>query len=189
MALLIFGAVAIPLEFEVVCLPSRAPFSSFRRYFCAVCLNQTLYARTTTKQMGDMLFWGEEFDLNNLPDISVVTINLYREGDVRAKNRGKKDRCPQNVLIAYVSIPVSDILGRCELEQWYETRPPPLAAAASSALGKRGNVDLPLIRVKARYQSVDVLPLACYQSLREVGLPYRSIALVPFPSLREREVA
>ncbi|VDQ10162.1 unnamed protein product [Trichobilharzia regenti] len=33
------------------------------RYFCTILVNGTICARTTIKQMTDMLFWGEEFDL------------------------------------------------------------------------------------------------------------------------------
>jgi RAS protein activator-like 2 len=34
-----------------------------RRYFCELCLDQTLYARTSAKaHTKDMCFWGESFD-------------------------------------------------------------------------------------------------------------------------------
>ncbi|KAL5111125.1 hypothetical protein TcWFU_000251 [Taenia crassiceps] len=36
-----------------------------RRYYCDICLDRTLYARTTSKQcLGNSIFWAEEFDLN-----------------------------------------------------------------------------------------------------------------------------
>ena len=33
-----------------------------KKYYCEVCLDKALYARTSTKLKTDMLFWGEQFD-------------------------------------------------------------------------------------------------------------------------------
>lgn len=62
------------------------------RYFCELCLDKTLYARTSGKQKNDLCFWGEQFDFFNLPTVNVININIYREAD-RKKKREK------NVLI------------------------------------------------------------------------------------------
>jgi len=32
------------------------------RYFCELCLDKALYARTSSKMKDEMLFWGEQFD-------------------------------------------------------------------------------------------------------------------------------
>lgn len=64
------------------------------KYFCELCLDKTLYARTSSKQKVDMCFWGEHFEFNNLPCVDIVSVNLYREAD-------KKKRRDKNVLIAY----------------------------------------------------------------------------------------
>lgn len=58
------------------------------RYFCDLCLDKTLYARTSSKQKGDMCFWGEHFDFHNLPLVNVINVNLFREAD-RKKKRDK----------------------------------------------------------------------------------------------------
>ncbi|KAF5398250.1 hypothetical protein PHET_08633 [Paragonimus heterotremus] len=34
-----------------------------RRYYCDICLDRTLYARTTSKTATDGIFWAEDFDL------------------------------------------------------------------------------------------------------------------------------
>lgn len=68
-----------------------------KRYFCEVCLDSTLYARTTAKLKADLCFWGEHFDFHHLPSVNTIQVNLYREAD-RKKKRDK------NVLIGTYSI-------------------------------------------------------------------------------------
>ncbi|GIY59546.1 putative Ras GTPase-activating protein, partial [Caerostris extrusa] len=46
-----------------------------------------------------MCFWGEYFEFNNLPTVTSIYVNLYREAD-------KKKRRDKNVLIGCVQIPV-----------------------------------------------------------------------------------
>lgn len=48
-------------------------------------LDKTLYARTSTKQKAELCFWGEHFEFHNLPAVSVININLCREGDRKRK--------------------------------------------------------------------------------------------------------
>lgn len=68
-----------------------------KRYFCEVCLDSTLYARTTAKLKADLCFWGEHFDFHHLPSVNTIQVNLYREAD-RKKKRDK------NVLIGEHSL-------------------------------------------------------------------------------------
>ncbi|KAK4473848.1 hypothetical protein MN116_003180 [Schistosoma mekongi] len=92
------------------------------RYFCEICLDRTLYARTTSKLSDGTVFWGEQFDLNNLPSISIVTINLFRqETFVKDKRQRNKN---QNQFIAYVTIPLNDDLKQCEVQKWFTMQPP-----------------------------------------------------------------
>ena len=63
--------------------------SSGKRYFCELYLDDTLYARTSSKTKGEMLFWGEHFEFAQLPNcIQLITVVFFREGD----KKRKKDR-------------------------------------------------------------------------------------------------
>lgn len=74
-----------------------------KRYFCEVCLDSTLYARTTAKLKADLCFWGEHFDFHHLPSVNTIQVNLYREAD-RKKKRDK------NVLIGEHSLHLAAFL-------------------------------------------------------------------------------
>ncbi|XP_050417640.1 ras GTPase-activating protein nGAP isoform X4 [Patella vulgata] len=124
--------------------------SSKKRYFCEIYLDKTLYARTSTKMKSEMLFWGEHFEFSNLPPVDVITVNLFREAD----RKKKKDK---NTLLGYINIPIAEIGNRQYVEKWY--------TAMSGTVGKAGKdtkTDLPIIRLKARYQTVHILPLDLY---------------------------
>ncbi|XP_052126561.1 ras GTPase-activating protein raskol, partial [Frankliniella occidentalis] len=116
-----------------------------KRYFAELCLDKTLYARTSSKQKGDMCFWGEHFDFHNLPSVNVININLYREAD-RKKKRDK------NVLVGSVSIPVHEVTSRYLTEKWYPV-------ISEKVVTK----DPPALRVKCRFQTVEILPIQVYQ--------------------------
>ncbi|XP_051154355.1 ras GTPase-activating protein raskol isoform X5 [Leptopilina boulardi] len=120
-----------------------------KRYFCEVCLDSTLYARTTAKLKADLCFWGEHFDFHHLPSVNTIQVNLYREAD-RKKKRDK------NVLIGSVSIPVHNVTSRYLTEKWY------------TVVGEKGPLkEPPALRVKCRFQSVDILPVQVYQEFLE----------------------
>ncbi|CAL8077342.1 unnamed protein product [Calicophoron daubneyi] len=52
-----------------------------QRYHCEILLDETTFARTTSKRLTDMLFWGEEFDLSGLPNFSDFTVELWKDSD------------------------------------------------------------------------------------------------------------
>ncbi|XP_073970020.1 ras GTPase-activating protein raskol isoform X4 [Rhodnius prolixus] len=137
--------------------------ASKKRYFCELCLDKTLYARTSCKQKGEMCFWGEHFDFFNLPTVNVININLYREAD-RKKKRDK------NVLIGSVSIPVHEVTSRYLTEKWYPI------------ISEKPLKDSPALRVKCRFQTVDILPVHVYEEfLQYLKNEYKSICEVLEP--------
>ncbi|XP_020710215.2 ras GTPase-activating protein raskol isoform X5 [Athalia rosae] len=128
---------------EVKGIPSK------KRYFCEVCLDAGLYARTTAKLKGELCFWGAHFDFHHLPAVNNIYINLYREAD----RKKKKDK---NVLIGSVTIPVQNVTSRYLTERWYPV------------MGDKGPLkEPPALRVKCRFQSVDILPVQVYQEFLE----------------------
>ncbi|GFU45626.1 ras GTPase-activating protein raskol [Nephila pilipes] len=143
------------------------------KYYCEVCLDKTLYARTSSKQKGEMCFWGEYFEFNSLPTVTSIYVNLYREAD-------KKKRRDKNVLIGCVHIPVSAINGKHLLEKWYPV------TTEKNTNGK----DCPSIRIKSRFQTVEVLPLIVYKDLLQyVKTDYKILCemLEPAISVRAKE--
>ncbi|XP_071820663.1 uncharacterized protein [Apostichopus japonicus] len=122
-----------------------------KRYFCEICLDDGLFARTTPKLRGDMLFWGEQFQFSCLPDIDAIKVHVYKEID-------KKRKRDKNY-IGHVNIPIEDVNTKTAVERWFPLEPP---LSSSSGRG-----DPPTLRIKARYQSLSILPLSQYSDLAQ----------------------
>ncbi|XP_055742182.1 disabled homolog 2-interacting protein-like isoform X2 [Salvelinus fontinalis] len=122
-----------------------------KRYFCELCLDDTLYARTTCKLKTDNVFWGEHFEFNNLPAVKSVTVHLYRETD-------KKKKKDKNSYVGLVNIPAGAVTGRQFVEKWY---------SVSTPNPNKGKTPGPMIRLKSRYQSMSILPMESYKEFAE----------------------
>ncbi|GAA6233069.1 disabled homolog 2-interacting protein-like isoform X1 [Lates japonicus] len=122
-----------------------------KRYFCELCLDDSLYARTSCKLKTDNIFWGERFDFSSLPSISAVTLHLYKDTD----RKRKKDK---SSYVGLVNIPVATVTGRQLVEKWYSVSTPSTS---------RGKSSVPTVRIKARYQSIVILPMEQYKEFAE----------------------
>ncbi|XP_071430729.1 disabled homolog 2-interacting protein isoform X2 [Pithys albifrons albifrons] len=122
-----------------------------KKYLCELCLDDVLYARTTCKLKTDNVFWGEHFEFNNLPSLKNITVHLYKETD-------KKKKKDKTNFIGQVNIPVSSVTGRQFVEKWY-----PVVSANPG----KGKAPGPMIRIKARYQSMSILPMEMYKEFAE----------------------
>ncbi|XP_028987961.1 ras GTPase-activating protein nGAP isoform X2 [Betta splendens] len=122
-----------------------------KKYFCELCLDDVLYARTTSKTRHDSLFWGEYFDFSSLPSVHSITVHIYRDID-------KKKKKDKNNYVGLVNIPVSGVTGRQFVEKWYPVSTPTTSKAKGGG---------PSIRIKSRFQTISILPMEQYKEFAE----------------------
>ncbi|KAK1787597.1 hypothetical protein P4O66_016098, partial [Electrophorus voltai] len=122
-----------------------------KKYFCELCLDDTLYARTTCKLKADNVFWGERFEFTNLPAVQNIAVHVYRDSD-------KKKKKDKNNYVGSVAIPAEGVTSRQLVEKWYPV------SAPNPGKGKAAG---PTIRLKARYQSMSILPMEMYKEFAE----------------------
>ncbi|KAL2092317.1 hypothetical protein ACEWY4_012115 [Coilia grayii] len=122
-----------------------------KKYFCELCLDDTLYARTTCKLKTDNVFWGEHFEFNNLPPVKSITVHLYKETD-------KKKKKDKNNYVGLVNIPIGAVTGRQFMEKWY---------TVSTPNPNKGKAPGPMVRMKLRHQSMCILPMEQYKEFAE----------------------
>uniref|UniRef100_UPI0037E85930 RAS protein activator like-3 isoform X2 n=1 Tax=Semicossyphus pulcher TaxID=241346 RepID=UPI0037E85930 len=185
-----------------------------RRYYCEVHLDGTLFARTSSRAVGKpsnrsslagdsstgssgglggsggvvggcQLFWGEFFELDNLPCVSQITLHLFREEDPK-KKRHSRDESTLHPL-GSVAIPLAEIRGRTFQEKWYPITPYKASGAAGSKelLGPQAS-----LRIKARFQNLQVLPMEKYKEFAEyVTVDYVEMcrSLEPLLNVKEKE--
>jgi len=124
-----------------ICVFEVKGLSDKKNYFCEIHLDDKIYARTSSKKMTGMCFWGEYFTFSELPKVEKITILIFKD-----KGKQRKQRKP----VGRVKICVSSVLSRREVEKWYTVE-------------KTSRRDSPSIRIKCQYQSIDILPLPEYQ--------------------------
>lgn len=182
-----------------------------KRYYCEIHLDGTLYARTSSRVVGKsaqcsnqtadggsgtsgagggagsgcQLFWGEFFELDNLPPVSQITLHLFRDEDPKKKRHSRDDSLMHP--LGSVALALANIKGRAYQEKWYPIIPykPPGASSVKDQVGPQA-----LLRVKARFQNLKVLPIERYKEFAEyVTVSYVGMcsSLEPLLNVREKE--
>ncbi|XP_028829436.1 disabled homolog 2-interacting protein isoform X2 [Denticeps clupeoides] len=178
-----------------------------RRYYCEIHLDGILFARTTSKEVGKptqssglasdvgvgtaammpggQLFWGEHFELDNLPPVTQITLHLFRDEDPKKKRHSKDDSNLHP--LGSVTLPLADIQGRAFQEKWYPILPYKTSGSSNvkDHLGPQAS-----LRVKARFQNLKVLPIERYKEFAEyLTLNYVDMcsSLEPLLNVRDKE--
>ncbi|KAI5613810.1 disabled-like 2-interacting protein [Silurus asotus] len=183
-----------------------------KRYYCEVYLDGTLFARTSSRGVeksssgpgndggssnvgvssggsgsagGCQLFWGELFELDNLPPVTQITLHLFRDDEPKKKRHSKDESI--SYPLGSVALSLANIKGRVFQEKWYPIIPykPPGTGGAKEQLGPQA-----CLRVKARFQNLQVLPIERYKEFAEyVTLGYMEMCsnLEPLLNVRDKE--
>ncbi|XP_055912329.1 ras GTPase-activating protein raskol isoform X2 [Eupeodes corollae] len=123
-----------------------------KKYFCELHLDKTLYGRTSVKLQTDLLFWGEYFDFPDIPDINVITVNVFREVE-------KKKKRDKHQFVGSVKIPIHEVTSRLFSEDWYQI----LSEKNDNSMNRGSSKEVtPTLRIKCRFQSTDILPINVY---------------------------
>ncbi|KAG2470930.1 ras GTPase-activating protein nGAP isoform X1 [Polypterus senegalus] len=150
-----------------------------KKYFCELHLNGSLYARTISKtSTSGNLFWGELFELDNLPPVNQMTLYIFKD-DEGSKKRTKEE----NVPLGSVAISLPELTGRQFVERWY-----PVTGYLGSASKDRATIAS--LRIKARYQNILVLPIEKYKDFAEyITFHYMDLCvqLEPILTVKEKE--
>ncbi|XP_029297624.1 RAS protein activator like-3 isoform X1 [Cottoperca gobio] len=185
-----------------------------RSYYCELHLDGTLFARSSSRVVdkpsqhsslagdnytgfsgvlgasggvvgGCQLFWGEFFELDNLPSVSQITLHLFREEDPKKKRYSREESILHP--LGSVAIPLAEIRGRTYQEKWYPITP-------YKASGTAGNKELlgpqASLRVRARFQNLQVLPMEKYKEFAEyVTVDYVEMCrnLEPLLNVKQKE--
>uniref|UniRef100_A0A3B1K5W0 DAB2 interacting protein n=1 Tax=Astyanax mexicanus TaxID=7994 RepID=A0A3B1K5W0_ASTMX len=182
-----------------------------KRYYCEVHLDGTLFARTTSRAVGKSsrssnqasdgstgggagasgnqggchLFWGELFELDNLPPVSQVTLHIFRDDDPKKKRQSKDESVI--LPLGSVALSLAEIKGRAFQEKWHPLIPykPPGSSGVKDQLGPQAS-----LRIKARFQNLLVLPIEKYKEFAEyvtVGYVGMCSSLEPLLNVRDKE--
>lgn len=181
-----------------------------KRYYCEVHLDGTLFARTSSRAVGKsvqrssqavdggsgasgsggtsggcQLFWGEFFELDNLPPVTQITLHLFKGEDPKKKRHSRDDATLHP--LGSVALPLADIKGRAYQEKWYRivAYKPPGTSTAKDSVELQAS-----IRVKAKFKNLKILPIERYKEFAEyVTVNYVDMcsSLEPLLNVREKE--
>lgn len=145
-----------------------------RRFYCELFFDKVIYAKTSSKTKSDILFWGENFAFNDLPEVKTITVQIYKESDGKNKKEKRKP-------VGSVDVAVDSLDMGVEVEKWY-----PVTMESNKTNGGESSS----IRLRFKYQKVSILPIKCYNELSEyLKRNYMTVckALEPVVSVKQKD--
>ncbi|CAF3592828.1 unnamed protein product [Adineta steineri] len=159
-----------------------------KKYYVKIFLDDDIYGKTTSKERREILFWGENFTFKDIPEgCSILRCKIYRETERRKQ---KQINGHDIDLIGYVDIPLSIITGNQFIEQWYPLQIPSGLTVTGKDKSQRLQDGSFNIRIKAKYQAIEILPIESYLHLQEyIRRDYLRLIriLEPHISLRDKD--
>ncbi|CAF4551521.1 unnamed protein product, partial [Rotaria socialis] len=159
-----------------------------KKYYVKIFLDDGIYGKTTSKERREILFWGENFTFKDIPEgCSTLRCKIYRETERRKQKQVNGNDID---LIGYVDIPLSTITGNQFIEQWYPLQIPSGLTITGKEKSQRLQDGSFNIRIKAKYQAIQILPIESYLHLQEyIRRDYLRLIriLEPHISLRDKD--
>ncbi|CAF2163225.1 unnamed protein product, partial [Rotaria magnacalcarata] len=159
-----------------------------KKYYVKIFLDDGIYGKTTSKERREILFWGENFTFKDIPEgCSTLRCKIYRETERRKQKQVNGNDID---LIGYVDIPLSTITGNQFIEQWYPLQIPSGLTITGKEKLQRLQDGSFNIRIKAKYQAIQILPIESYLHLQEyIRRDYLRLIriLEPHISLRDKD--
>jgi hypothetical protein len=104
--------------------------------------------------------------MKTFPGCSILRCKIYREMERR---KAKQSNGHDMDLIGYVDISLSTISGNQFVEQWYPLQIPSGLTVTGKDKSQRLQDGSFNIRIKAKYQAIEILPIESYLHLQEVN--------------------
>ena len=122
--------------------------SDKKKYYVEILIDDKLYARTSSKKINESsCMWCENFSFADLPaNTEKITLLVHKDKGGSQSASRKKPKKP----VGRVKISMASITSRYIQDKWYPVE-------------KSNRRDSPSIRLKAQYQSIDILPLRDYE--------------------------
>ena len=122
-----------------------------KKYYVEILIDDKLYARTSSKKITDACcMWCESFGFADLPfNTEKITLLVHKDKGNGTGGQNASRKKPKKP-VGRVKISVASVTSRYVQDKWYPVE-------------KSNRREAPSIRLRAQYQSIDILPLTDYE--------------------------
>jgi len=123
-----------------------------KKYYVEILIDDKLYARTSSKKITDACcMWCESFSFADLPTTTEkITLLVHKDKGGQSTSAAANSRKKPKKPVGRVKISVGSVTSRYVQDKWYQVE-------------KSNRRESPSIRLRAQYQSIDILPLRDYE--------------------------